>query len=195
MNKTFSGTQGTLRFNNNPIQSQRSLDRLQTVPSSFLSLFFSFCVHILAKIEVFRIGFWAQSAKKIKLHHLILVGFFPLVMVSATASAKIAYGYEKFKRFYIMDFIKLVLQILVILVSCQDTCLTLKGGRCSYLKKLTEFLNTGFQVTLIMEQTNILISNLNAGQQKYLQCRHFLLSWPECHGICSHEEFFFHAFD
>lgn len=125
------------------------------------------------------------------MHHLILVGFFPLVMVSATASAKIAYDYEKFKRFYIIEFIKLVLQILVILVSCQGTCLTLKESRCSYLKKLTEFLITGFQVTLIMEQTNILISNLNAGQQKYLQCRHFLLFWPECHGICSHEEFSF----
>lgn len=120
-----------------------------------------------------------------------MVGFFPLVMVSATASAKIAYDYEKFKRFYIIEFIKLVLQILVILVSCQGTCLTLKESRCSYLKKLTEFLITGFQVTLIMEQTNILISNLNAGQQKYLQCRHFLLFWPECHGICSHEEFSF----
>lgn len=54
-------------------------------------------------------GFLAQSAEKIKLHHLILVGFFPLVMVSTTASTKIAYGYEKLKRSYIMDFIKLVL--------------------------------------------------------------------------------------
>lgn len=43
-------------------------------------------------------------------------------------------------------------------------------------EKVNTGFNTGFQVTLKMEQTNILISSLSAGQQKYLQIDIFC--WP-----------------
>jgi len=95
-------------LNNNPIQSQRSwIASRQFFPPFCLILFAS--MSLCAKKEVFRTGLWAHSAKKIKLRHLILVRFFSTSHGPSYCSAKIAFGYEKFRRFYIMDFIKSIL--------------------------------------------------------------------------------------
>ena len=66
-------------------------ESLWTASRQFFPAFcltFSFYVCILVKNEVFKTGLWVHCAKKMKLHHLMLVRPFPLVMVLATAVLK-----------------------------------------------------------------------------------------------------------
>lgn len=64
---------------------------LWTASRQFLPAFcltFSFYACILVKKEVFKTKLWAHCTKKMKLHHLMLVRLFPLVMVLATVVLK-----------------------------------------------------------------------------------------------------------